>query len=167
MCNICTTPTMKLIDGQVLHVEEPDMFHYTELHPKLHKFVEFTFNSAYTTEGIANQKIAAMILYKNRPISIGFNSSKTHPLQARFAKNENAIHIHAEIDAIRKASNFLTKAEFTKSTMIVMRAMKTKNWGLARPCIHPNKQGCQSAIQEYGIRKVIYSTSQKGMVQIL
>lgn len=158
---------MKIIDGQVCLVDEPDMFHYTELHPKLQKFVEFTFNSAFTSEGISNQKIAAMILYKNRPISIGFNSAKTHPLQAKFGKNEHAIHVHAEIDAIRKASNFLSESEFAKSTMIVVRATKRRNWGLARPCLHVNKQGCQSAINEYGIKKVIYSTSVNGMVSIL
>ena len=48
-------------------------------------------------------KIVAGIYIRNKLVSIGENSYKTHPFQARFSKHEDCIYLHAEIDAIKNA----------------------------------------------------------------
>jgi hypothetical protein len=45
---------------------------------------------------------AAAIYIGNKLISTGVNQLKSHPLQAKFGSNTDAIFLHAEIDQIRK-----------------------------------------------------------------
>lgn len=104
---------------------------------------------------VSNARIAAAIVYKGDIISIGVNSYKTDPLQAKYSKNEHAIYLHAEIAAIKKAKKILTNDQLRKSELFIVRR-KTNNGvfcdGLAKPC-----SGCQRAIETYGISKVHYS----------
>lgn len=167
MCNNITTPMMKLEDNTATYCEAPMEFDYLCLSKKLQKFIEFTVNESFLHDSALNSKIAAMLIYKNRPISVGYNSTKTHPLQAKYGKNTAAICIHAEIDCIRKSCGILEVEDFKKSTLIVMRTKRDKTWGLARPCISINGQGCQMAIHAFGIKNVIYSTNKTGMVAYL
>jgi len=51
-----------------------------------------------------NYRVVSMITYKRKIISIGKCGIKTHPLQKRFQKHPDCISLHAEIDAIAKAS---------------------------------------------------------------
>ena len=105
---------------------------------------------------VSNAKIAAAIVYKGDIISIGVNRLKSDPLQARFAKNEHAIFLHAEIDAIKKALKRLSAFEMKKTELYIVRRRKLNGEavsGCSKPCC-----GCQRAIETYGIQKVIYST---------
>lgn len=108
-------------------------------------------------EGIRTSVVAAIVNRKTI-VSFGFNQRKTHPLQAKYAKNEHAIFLHAEIDAIRKALK--RGADLTKCDLYIMRAKHTgPKFGdpvvcaLARPC-----SGCQRCIGDMGFRNVYYST---------
>lgn len=110
-------------------------------------------------------KLAAAIYVKNRLISIGLNSSKTSPFQQRFSKNKNHIYIHAEISAIKQAISNMGLNEFVdaKKTLYVCRVKKfapnsSYIWGLSKPC-----PGCQSAIMEFDIDRVIYSLDEDEM----
>lgn len=105
---------------------------------------------------VSRAKLCAAIVVKNNIVSIGINQRKTHPMQAEFAKNEHACYLHAEIDAITKAKRRINKEDFKKATLYVVR-VKRINQGsyfpaLAKPC-----SGCQEAIREYGIKRVIYT----------
>ena len=162
-----TTPVMKLENNIAMHCSEPEAVDYTTLPKRIQKYIDFCFNEAFNNEGAAKSKIAAIMIYKNRPIAIGYNSMKTHPLQAKFGKNPDAISIHAEIDCIRKSSMILKGDDFKKATMIIMRAKRDRSWGLARPCISSNGQGCQMAIAAYGVGTIIYSTDETGKVAYL
>jgi deoxycytidylate deaminase len=107
----------------------------------------------------AGAKLAAGIFYKNRLIAIGTNQEKTHPFAVEYAKNEEAIYLHAETAAILKAKKKLSDKELSKSTLIVIRLKSTpdrKNilFGLAKPC-----SGCTKCISDHGIRKVIYTNN--------
>ncbi len=106
----------------------------------------------------AGARVAASIVYKNKIISIGTNSLKSHPFQKKYASVEHAIYLHAETDAIRLALRHLTESELAKATLYVCR-VKHQNggnspviWGLSKPCI-----GCQRAIATFNISKVVYS----------
>lgn len=107
-------------------------------------------------EPVRNAQLAAMIFYKGRIISIGYNQKKSHPMAAKFSKNPDAIFLHAEVDAVIKALKKLSEAELKRATLIVARVKTDENgklvFGMAKPC-----PGCSKCIAAYGIRKVIYT----------
>lgn len=81
---------------------------------------------------------------------VGYNSYKTHPLQARFGTDEHKIHIHAEIAAIRKGS--ARRIRFKDFTLYVARVLADGTVANSRPCT-----GCLAAIKEFGVKKVFYT----------
>lgn len=101
---------------------------------------------------VANSRIAAAIVWKGRTISFGNNSYKTSPFQKKYADNEFKIFLHAEIAAIRKALKILPVGLLKGTTLYVCR-IKQGGWGNSKPCL-----GCQRAIAEFGIKKVLYTT---------
>ena len=108
---------------------------------------------AEAIEPVANHRLAASLIHKNNIISIGFNKKKTHPFQRQYAKNEDAIYLHAEIDCIINAMRN-GEEDMSKYSLYVLRAKKDGN-GLAKPC-----EGCQRAIAAMGIKKVYYTTDE-------
>lgn len=116
-----------------------------------------------TKVAIANpnpsEKLAAAIVYRNKIISIGINSMKSHPLQAKYGKNEHAIFLHAEIAAIKNALRETSVEELSRCEIYIARIKKPSQfsleygWGLAKPC-----EGCARAIAEFGLKKTVYTT---------
>jgi deoxycytidylate deaminase len=112
---------------------------------------------------VGRARVAAALIYKNDIISFGINSYKSSPFQKRFGRNEDAIFLHAETSAIRNALRMISLDEIAKSTLYICR-MKYNNqykekfvFGLSRPCI-----GCQKAIAEFRIKKVLYTKDEMG-----
>jgi len=102
-------------------------------------------------------KMAAAIVQKNRVISFGYNRMKTDPLQARFAKNQDCIYLHAEIACIKNALRKLDVDNLRKTDLYVMRVRNNDDgteWAMSKPC-----EGCMRAIEEFGIRRVFYTTN--------
>lgn len=101
-------------------------------------------------------KLAAAVVVDNEIVGLGVNRMKTHPMQAMFRKNNHAIYIHAEIDAIAKAVKALRTKDLSRATLYIARVKKDRkdNWvdGLAKPC-----KGCMQAIASFGIKKVIWT----------
>ena len=129
---------------------------------------------AVVAEGIdrnitsSGARLAAALVYKNRIISIGINQKRSHPFQAKYSVNEDAIYLHAETDTIRGALHYLSEKQLTKSTLYVCR-IKHENgsdspiiWGLSKPCV-----GCQRAIATFDIKNVVYSEEGKGVYSFL
>lgn len=86
---------------------------------------------------------------KGRVISVGYNRRKTHPVQKRFADQVGRpckVHLHAEISA-------LVKCRQEPHTMYVARIQQDNNTAAAHPC-----PICVAAIEESGIKKVVYTT---------
>lgn len=98
-----------------------------------------------------NYKLACIITDKQgKLMSVGWNSSKTHPIQARYAAktgHHTKIYLHAEIAAIIKSKG-------RGWSMYIVRVTKNGNWANSRPC-----PVCQLAIREAGIRNVWYTTT--------
>lgn len=107
--------------------------------------------------------VAACVVYKGQIIAWGFNQKKTHPFQARFGRNCDAIYLHAETDAIKNSLRHLSEDELSRSTLYVGRAKKIsphskrKIHGLARPC-----DGCAKAIAAFGIKRTVWSNDESG-----
>lgn len=107
--------------------------------------------------------VAACIVYKGQIIAWGFNQKKTHPFQARFGRNCDAIYLHAETDAIKNSLRHLSEDELSRSTLYVGRSKKVSPHskktlpGLARPC-----EGCARAISTFGIKRTVWSNDDAG-----
>jgi deoxycytidylate deaminase len=105
------------------------------------------------------EKLAAAVVCRNKIISIGINSMKSHPMAAKYGKNKEAVFLHAEIDSIKNALREIDIDDFTKCDLYVCRVKKPKPFskhyitGLAKPCC-----GCERAIIAFGIKRVIYTT---------
>ena len=125
------------------------------------KYIETLRVIAEDLTPVSKAKIAAMIVYRGRIISIGVCQWKSHPFAAKYSKHPEAIWLHAEADAIFKAKRKLSVAEFKKSVLIIVRTKQdtdgSTTFGISKPC-----SGCEKCILEHDIKTVIYTeTSEK------
>lgn len=85
-------------------------------------------------------------------ISLSFqHSTKSHPLQAQYAKQvnlEEKIYLHAEIATLVKATK--------PHTLFVCRLDSTNNLVLAKPC-----PICELAIMQSTVKQCFYTTNEK------
>lgn len=111
---------------------------------------------AEDTISVSNARVVAAVIYKGKIVSIGVNQNKTHPNSYKYRKNDKAIYIHAEVDAINKASKRLNSKQLTKATIIICRVKKNEEnkdvFGLSKPC-----KGCEKCISDKGILNIIYT----------
>ena len=95
------------------------------------------------------QKFCA-VLYVNNKTYYGFNKYEVHPLQVKYGRNPQSIHLHAEIDAIVNAlSNGETPLTLKGASMFVARVFRSGRPALAKPC-----PGCWVALAAFGINDV-------------
>ena len=130
-------------------------------------YIDLCYTAARDLERSAGARVIALLVYKNTHIKAwGRNSGKTHPLQAQFQKNEDAIYLHAEIDSIRNMLRQLDPDELRHCTLYIARAKyvdgtkKKMVYGEAKPCT-----GCQSAILAFRIKKVVYTSDDQQIVE--
>jgi tRNA(Arg) A34 adenosine deaminase TadA len=86
----------------------------------------------------------------------GWNSYKSHPLQARFAEKTGSpekLSIHSEISAIVEAVQKGRVRDFRGYTMYIARLLGDGTPALAKPCL-----SCLAAITEFGINQVEWTT---------
>ena len=124
-------------------------------HKKTERVLNVLGDVASTQERVANQRLAACIIHRGDIVSIGINQKKTHPFQAQYAKNDEAIYLHAEVDAIKNALKVLSVEDLKKSTLVVCRLKADSSFGLAKPCI-----GCMRAIINFNLRDVYFTTNE-------
>lgn len=107
--------------------------------------------------------IGAIIVYKKDILSVGFNESKTSPVQMKYnqyrnldGKDNNCIYhkIHAEVNAISKIPYFAyeNNFDFSKASIYIWRSHKSGTRGLSRPC-----PACMKAITDLGIKNIYYT----------
>lgn len=92
----------------------------------------------------------AAIFQRNKILSIGQNSFKTHPLAQKWGHKGN--FTHAELKA---AINYATN-DFNNVSMAVLRIDRRNLLAMSRPC-----SCCESFLLDSGIRRVFY-TNEKG-----
>ena len=121
------------------------------------RVIDGLYKIAQDITPVKSSRLAACIVIKNTIIGYGFSQMKSHPFQAEFAKNPDAIFLHAETDAIKNALKRVSPEDVSKATLYIARAKKdhnTKRWmyGMAKPCI-----GCARAIATFDISNVVYT----------
>lgn len=113
------------------------------------------------------QKVGCVVVYKKKIVSVGINSSKTHPLQKEYNAfrypDDNTPHrMHAEIHALMQLRN--ADIEWSKVKLYVYRIKKntTNGCGFARPC-----PACMAYIKDLGIKNIYYTTSESPVHETL
>lgn len=111
-------------------------------------------------------KLGCVIVYKNKVISVGWNTCKENPTQKKYntyrgfdvdtAKN----YAHAEINALISAKYL--DINWNKVSIFVYREYKNGNIAPARPC-----PACMKAITDIGIKNIYYTDRGKYIHEIL
>lgn len=94
-------------------------------------------------DGDCYYQLCALVVKRNRVISVGYNNPKTHPL----AKTKMR-QLHAELDAIIGC----TAEQLNGAELVVVRARRDRKIGMAKPC-----PACHTFIKRMGIKKVYYT----------
>lgn len=124
------------------------------------RYLDLAFQIAQETPKVAKAKMAAVIVYKNRIVSVGTNSAKTHPFMAKFGVNPYHQHHHAETCAIAKALKLISSKQLRACTLYVCRAKIFQNdyiWGLSKPC-----SSCVNVLEIFPTRFCFYSKDNLG-----
>ena len=118
---------------------------------------------------VASSRIFASVYYKNKPISYGYNHMKSHPFQAQWAKNDEAIYWHAETHAVYNALRVCDEDDLKKMTIYISRSRRPEDgslknwiWGNSHPC-----EGCMSCLTKYGIKQVVYTLDNIGEYEVI
>lgn len=104
--------------------------------------------------------LGSVISYKNKILSIGWNTSKETPLQKKFNKYrtfDESVYKnseHAEMRAIRTLLHDydIKEIDFSRVSIFIYRDKKTGCLGLAKPC-----PACEMAIRSLGIKNIFYT----------
>lgn len=93
-------------------------------------------------------RLGAIIAQRKSIVSYGVNQKKSHPLQAKYANRPHLqCWLHAEVHAISNAK----AGDIINSDCYVARVLMDGSWGNSRPC-----EGCERALKDYGVKRVIY-----------
>lgn len=104
-------------------------------------------------------KVGAVAVLGKHVLSVGWSSSKSHPLQARmdaarnFRDNTVPSHaLHAEVSCLASLVNDKT-IDWSRVELYVYRIRKDRPHGMARCC-----PACLKLAMELGIRNIYYTT---------
>ena len=107
--------------------------------------------------------LGAVLAYGNKVIAVGWNSTKTNPLQKELNKERNFTDneaknngaIHAELACLLNVKYM--DIDYSKACLYIYREHKDGHPALAKPCA-----ACARAIRERGIKpkNVIYTTNE-------
>lgn len=93
-------------------------------------------------------KLGAIIARKNKIISMGTNSRKTHPLQQKYANRPHLeAWLHAEIHALTLAR----VGDLWGSDAYIARVTADGQMASSRPC-----EGCYRALADHGVKRIFY-----------
>ena len=133
---------------------------------KVDRLFKFAKNMAEMSD-FERQQVGCVAVYKNKIIGMGFNSTKTHPLQkeynkVRFTGDYSPHCMHAEVHALMPIRNM--DIDWSKVKVYTYRICKgNPNKGaLARPC-----PSCQAFMRDLGIKHIYYTTSTTPVHEIL
>jgi len=103
----------------------------------------------------------SFILYKNRIISIGYNSQKTHPVNLKNRKKSlktgedfsDQKYICSEFSAINKLKN-MTNIDSKKCVLVNLRYNRNGKVDMSKPCM-----SCENLLKFFNFKKVIWTNN--------
>ena len=108
-------------------------------------------------------KIGAVLIYKNKVISVGYNTTKSNPIQKMYNIYRNTNErkydvekrnngVHAEIMTLQHATRSF-KGDLNKCSIFVYSEKKDGSTRLTKPCM-----GCSKMLEELGVKNIYYTT---------
>lgn len=125
---------------------------------KHQKYINILSKIAADVPAVKSARLAACVVLNNNIVSFGINKLKSHPFQAKYGTNEDAVFIHAETSAIKNALKYISITDIARCTLYIARvkyvdATKRKLiFGTAKPC-----PGCFRCINSFDINRVYYT----------
>ena len=110
------------------------------------KFAKIALELAGEAEHDVTHQLCALVVSKNRVLSVGYNQPKTHPI----SKDTEMQQLHAEMDAVVRCPESAVEG----AEIVVARIKPSGKPGLARPC-----EICEGVLERVGIRRVFYTTN--------
>ena len=122
---------------------------YSHIMKVLKKIEEIGF--ALTPKNRRDSKFfhVAVIFQRNKILSIGQNSFKTHPVARKYGHRNSVLH--AEVAAIIRHG----LDDCSGLNLAVLRVNRNNELAISKPCVH-----CQSIIDNVGFKKVFYTNEQ-------
>lgn len=125
---------------------------------RINHYFNLARNACYYSD-FMKARLGAVLIYKGKVMSVGWNSTKTSPLQRQLNRyrgydvdaSEAHNTLHAEVACLTKARDL--DIDWGRASIFVYRIKKDESAGLARPC-----KGCQALIKSMGIKNIYYST---------
>lgn len=114
------------------------------------KILHSLLEEAKRHPGVARMKLACCIMHNKRPIAIGINSYKTSPLQLKYRANPYNVYMHAEIEALARATR--VKQHLLGCSAYIVRVNKLGDPAMAKPC-----EGCMSALLAFGVEEIYHT----------
>lgn len=109
------------------------------------------------------QHIGAILVYKNRVIAVGWNTTKENPIQKKYNQYRGfdtdvcVNSLHAEMMCLIKARKL--NIEWSKASLFIYRSFKNGKNAIARPC-----EACMQAIKDYGIKNIYYTSENSNWI---
>ena len=114
-----------------------------------------------------NIKVGAILVYKKKVISVGWNTNKSNPIQKHYNVYRNSDNrkfdvdkhingVHAEMMCIMNAKKCF-KGDFSKCSIFVYSKTKNNKTRLARPCA-----ACMKALEDNNIYNIYYTNNENG-----
>lgn len=110
-------------------------------------------------------KVGCAVMDKNKVLSVGFNTTKTHPQQKHYNqlrtfRDGTAVapaQLHAEMAAVLQLQ--YADVDWSRADVYVYRLCKDRPHGMARPC-----PACMGMLKDLGVKRVFY-TSDIGVIR--
>ena len=129
---------------------------------RINHYLNLARNACYYSD-FMKARLGAVLIYKGKVMSVGWNSTKTSPLQRQLNRyrgyniNTSTAHdtLHAEVACLSKIRDL--NIDWGRASLFICRIKKDGSRGLSRPC-----SGCQALIRSMGIKNVYYTTNDNG-----
>ncbi len=116
--------------------------------------------AASTLSDFPTHKLGAIMMLGNKVLAVGYNITKTHPIQKKYniergynpdVKNNG--QIHAEMMCLINTKYL--DVDWSRVSLYIYREHKDHTTAVAKPC-----PACEKAIRERGINQVYYTTEE-------
>lgn len=105
-------------------------------------------------------KLGAVMMLGNKVLEVGYNITKTHPVQKKYniergydPNVKNNGQIHAEMMCLINTKYL--DVDWSRVSLYIYREHKDHTTAIAKPC-----PACEKAIRERGITEVYYTTEE-------
>ena len=116
------------------------------------RFAKAALELAAASEHDMTHSLCALVVCKNRVLSVGYNQPKTHPISIDTPMQQ----LHAEQDALLRCGS--TEG----AEVVVVRARPSGKPGLAKPC-----SICEGILRRFGVRRVFYTINSEDVENLM